>query len=132
MRLTITKHIFSKSQLNLPQNYYINLIDKIGKDITKLEVDFPESNDSPAVIDYEQLMELKYLTVFRIRRGDKDSKDVKKMKILEELDASDEDKKKKAIFKKYIAHRLNFLRTIKKLHEAYDKDAVRPVLSFLL
>lgn len=76
----------------------------------------PESNDSPAVIDYEQLMELRYLAVFKINRGDKDSKDVKKMKILEELDSSDGDKKKKLIFKKCIANRLNFLRTIKKLH----------------
>lgn len=80
--MTVTKHIFSKSQLNLPQNYYTNLIGKLGSDVTKLELDLPESNDSPAVIDYEQLMELKYLAVFKINRGDKDSKDVKKMKIL--------------------------------------------------
>ena len=56
--------------------------------MTKLVLDFPESNDSPAVINYEQLMGLKYLAVFKISRGDKDSKDVKKMRFLDELDAS--------------------------------------------
>lgn len=85
LKLTVTKHIFSKSQLHLPQNYYTNLIGKLGGEVTKVVLDFPESNDSPAVIDYDQLMELKYLAVFKISRGDKDSKDVKKMRILEEL-----------------------------------------------
>lgn len=83
LKLAITKHIFSKSQLHLPQNYYANLIGKLGNDVTKLVLDFPESNDSPAVINYDQLMQLKYLAVFQINRGDKDSKDIKKMRILE-------------------------------------------------
>jgi hypothetical protein len=131
LSLTVTKHIFSKGSLNLPQNYYVNLISKLGSSITKLEIDLPESADSPAIINYDQLISLKYLSVFKLSRGEK-SKDFKKTKILESLNSSFEDKKKMLIFKRLLASRVNFLRIIKKQTTNASKDSLQSVLAFLL
>jgi hypothetical protein len=34
------------------------------------------------VVDYQQLLSLKYLSVFKLQRGEKQSRDSRKMKVL--------------------------------------------------
>lgn len=36
LRITVTKHIFSKAALNLPQSYYQTLVGKLGSQITRI------------------------------------------------------------------------------------------------
>jgi hypothetical protein len=83
LKVVVTKHIFSKNSLNLPLNYYQNLFSKLGSNITKIELDLPESTDSPAIVNCQQLLSFKFLSRFRLNRGDKQSKDSRKMKLLD-------------------------------------------------
>lgn len=82
LQVTISKHIFSKSALILPNHYYRTLFSRLGPQITRLHLDLPESADSPAIVDYQQLLSLSCLVSFSLRRGDRQSSNVLKKRIL--------------------------------------------------
>jgi hypothetical protein len=41
LRVAVTKHIFSKTALNLPFAYYQTLFAKLGPNVTRIELDLP-------------------------------------------------------------------------------------------
>lgn len=82
LQVTISKHVFSKSALILPQNYYRALFSRLGSQITRLHLELPESTDSPAVVDYQLLISLPSLVSFSLCRGDRQNKNILKKRIL--------------------------------------------------
>jgi hypothetical protein len=69
LKLKIRKHPFSQQQLVLPDNYFHRLLERLGPNLVKLELELPESVDSQAVIKYPHYISLNKLCSLNIIRG---------------------------------------------------------------
>lgn len=83
VKIKVTKHLFSQQHLILPQSFYNTLMDNLGPNLVRLELDLPESIDSQAIIDYEGYVSLNKLCFFKITRGDLSKPQRKHTKVLE-------------------------------------------------
>ncbi len=129
--MVVSKHVFSKSTLILPLHYYRTLITRLGPNLTRLHLDLPESADSPAMVDYQQLLNLPYLISFSIRRGERQYSNIIKKKVLETHNLEAEERRQ-LVIKKALVRKASWVKAIKNLSNPNNKPAIRAVLMFLL